>query len=218
VNGAAALIVFDLDGTLVDSRKDIADSANHVLQSCGAAPLPEAAITRMVGEGAAVLVARAFAAAGCEAPPDALQRFVTIYDQRLIAHTRAYDGVHEVLEALQTRATLGVLTNKPIDGTREILQGLGLARFFAPHRVFGGDGPLPRKPQPDALLTLARDAQVPVAETLLVGDSVIDWQTARNAGARVCLARYGFGFETFPLQQLGGDDLTIDDPRALLRL
>ena len=212
------LIVFDLDGTLVDSRKDIADSANLVLESCGAAPLPEGAITRMVGEGAAVLIARAFAAAGCDAPSDALERFITIDDQRLIAHTRAYDGMAAVLEALQPRATLGVLTNKPIYGTREILSGLGLARFFAPHRVCGGDGPLPRKPQPDALLKLASDAGVDPSRTLLVGDSIIDWQTAKNAGARVCLARYGFGFESFPLDRLTADDRTIDAPADLLRL
>lgn len=212
------LIVFDLDGTLVDSRKDIADSANLLLESCGAAPLPLEAIAGMVGEGAANLIARAFVAAGCEAPPDALERFVDIYDRRLIAHTRAYDGIPELLETLHTRTTLGVLTNKPIGGTREILSGLGLARFFAPERVLGGDGPHPRKPDPDGLRRLATQAGVPIEQTLMVGDSIIDWQTAKNAGARVCLARYGFGYEAFPPDRLTTGDLTIDAPLGLLSL
>jgi phosphoglycolate phosphatase len=212
------LVVFDLDGTLVDSRTDIADSANLVLESCGAALLPEGVISRMVGEGAANLIARAFAAAGCEAPPDALERFVAVYNGRLTAHTRVYDGIPEVLDALHARVTLGVLTNKPIDGTREILSGLGLARFFAPERVLGGDGPHPRKPEPDGLRRLATEAGVSIEQTLLVGDSIIDWQTAKNAGARVCLARYGFGYEGFPQERLTAEDLAIDAPGGLLRL
>jgi phosphoglycolate phosphatase len=210
------LIVFDLDGTLVDSRRDLADSVNLTLASCGATPLPLEQVTRIIGEGAPILIAKAFAAVGQEPPPDALDRFLRFYNQRLTAHTRAYDGIPELLGVLQPRATLGVLTNKPIHGTREILSGLGLARFFEPHRVFGGDGPLARKPQPDGLLRLAEEAGAPIAETLMVGDSLIDFETARNAGARVCLARYGFGFEMFPRERLDVCDLAIDAPGALL--
>jgi len=93
------LFVFDLDGTLVDSRRDIADSANVLLETCGARPLPEETIGRMVGDGAATLVARAFAASGIEPPPDALERFLAIYDTRLLKHTRAYPRIDEVLAA-----------------------------------------------------------------------------------------------------------------------
>jgi phosphoglycolate phosphatase len=213
-----SLIVFDLDGTLVDSRKDIADAANLLLESCDAVPLPEDAIGRMVGDGAATLVARAFGASGKAAPSDALARFIDLYGQRLLAHTRPYPCVPEVLEALSHRAPLAVLTNKPIAATREILRGLDLARYFPAGRVLGGDGPLLRKPDPAGLLHLAAAAGADVANALLVGDSVIDWRTARGAGSRICVARYGFGFETFPLWTITRDDLVVDAPADLLTL
>lgn len=213
-----SLIVFDLDGTLVDSLKDIADAANLLLESCGAAPLPEDTIGRLVGDGAATLVARAFAAVGQIPPPNALARYLDLYGGRLLAHTRPYPRMPEVLEALSRRAPLAVLTNKPIAATREILSGLELARYFPAGRVIGGDGPLPRKPEPAGLLRLAADAGVDAANTLLVGDSVIDWRTARSAGSRICLARYGFGFDTFPTELLAPDDLAVDAPAELLRL
>src|SRR5204863_5454245 len=124
------LIVFDLDGTLVDSRRDIAESANTLLETCGGRPVREETIGRMVGDGAATLVARAFAAAGIERPADALDRFLAIYDTRLLRHTRPYPQVPEVLEMLGALAPLAVLTNKPLRATRSILAGLGLARHF----------------------------------------------------------------------------------------
>src|SRR5437588_1269771 len=115
------LIVFDLDGTLVDSRRDLANSMNILLVEAGAAPLPEVTIGRMVGEGAAMLVARAFAAAGREQPPDALDRFLAIYDDHLLDHTRPYGGIPDVLAALGSRAALAVLTNKPLRSTRRVM-------------------------------------------------------------------------------------------------
>jgi phosphoglycolate phosphatase len=212
------LVVFDLDGTLVDSRRDIADAANALLEACGAAPLPEDRIGRMVGDGAATLVARAFVASGIEQPPDALDRFVAIYGRRLLNHTRPYPGMAEVLDALGSRARLAVLTNKPIAATREILAGLALARYFPEDAVLGGDGRFPRKPDPAGLLHLAQHAGVPPAATLLVGDSVIDWRTAHAATTSMCLARYGFGFEGFPIAELGPEDRVIDAPEELLGL
>jgi phosphoglycolate phosphatase len=212
------LIVFDLDGTLVDSRKDIADAAKRLLEACGAAPLPEQTVGRMVGNGAPSLITQAFAAAGCDPPSDALDRYLEIYGRRLLAHTRPYPGIPHALEALAARATLGVLTNKPLAATRQILAGLDLARYFSPDRVMGGDGPLPRKPDSGGLLRLAADAGIEVDRTVLVGDSVIDWQTARNAGAHVCMARYGFGFEGFPMETLTAQDRFIDAPEGLLNL
>src|SRR5260370_32029022 len=109
-----SLIVFDLDGTLVDSRKDISDAANLLLESCDASPLPEDTIGRMVGDGAATLVARAFAAAGQPPPPDALARFLELYGLRLLAHTRPYPHMPETLEALTERRPPAVLTSKPM--------------------------------------------------------------------------------------------------------
>jgi phosphoglycolate phosphatase len=215
------LIVFDLDGTLIDSKKDIADAANELLRRCGAAPLPEERIGRMVGDGAATLVARAFAASGIERPDDALERFLVIYDRVLLHHTRPYDGIPDVLEALRSHTSLAVLTNKPLAATRRILAGLDLARFFDADAIVGGDGPFPRKPDPAGLLHLAASAGVAhggTADVLLVGDSVIDWRTARQASASICLARYGFGFEGFPVEDIAPGDRVIDTPAQLLDL
>ena len=209
------LIVFDLDGTLVDSRRDLADAANQLLVEHGCRPHSEEAIGRMVGDGAATLVARAFAAASCEAPADALARFLEIYDRRLLMYTRAYDGVEALLAELQTRVALAVLTNKPLDASRTILQGLGLASFFRAG-IVGGDGPLPRKPDPSALEHLMKAAGASRQGTLLVGDSVVDCQTAHRAGVRVCLARYGFGSHGVDDSHLEPGDLAIDRPSDLL--
>jgi phosphoglycolate phosphatase len=212
------LFVFDLDGTLVDSRRDIADAANALLVSCGAAPISEERIGGMVGDGAATLVARAFKASGVERPADALSRYLAFYDERLLNHTRPYEGISAVLEALHTRAALAVLTNKPLASTRRILDGLDLARHFPSDAVLGGDGPFARKPDPAALLHLVDRATVSAETTVMVGDSAIDWRTARAAGTRVCLARYGFGFDTVPLHELAPEDQVIEAPIELLRL
>jgi phosphoglycolate phosphatase len=214
-----SLVVFDLDGTLVDSQRDIAEAANDLLVSCGGRPLLEHAIAQMVGDGAALLVARAFAAAAIEAPPDALDRFLDLYDRRLLKYTRPYDGVGELLEELGRRGTsLAVLTNKPLGATRQILAGLDLARHFPEDAVLGGDGPFPRKPDPAGLLHLTARFEVGVASTLMVGDSVADWRTAQRASTSICLARYGFGYLNFPLTELKGDEHAVDAPLELLRL
>jgi len=211
------LFVFDLDGTLVDSLRDLADSANELLVSYGAAPLEMATIGGMVGDGAARLVARACAAVGI-APRDALARFLEIYDARLLTHTRPYEGMPNVLAALGRTASLAVLTNKPLGATRRILAGLDLARFFDDDAVIGGDGPWPRKPDTAGLLHLCATAAVAPPEAMLVGDSHVDWRTARDAGTTICLARYGFGFPGFPSGALHGDEHFIDTPAELLHL
>jgi phosphoglycolate phosphatase len=119
-----------------------------------------------------------------------------------------------MLAALSDR-TLAVLTNKPAAATRDILEGLDLARYFRSDRVMGGDGPHPRKPDPRPLMALAAGASAPLEGTLMVGDSVIDWTTARRAGAHACVAAYGFGFEGFPIDQLSTDDRVIRAPLEL---
>lgn len=212
------LFVFDLDGTLVDSRRDLADAANAVLVECGAAPLTEERIGRMVGDGAATLVARAFAACNLAQPADALERFLAVYNSQLLRHTRPYPEMPRVLATLKERAALAVLTNKPLAATREILIGLDLAAYFPATAVFGGDGPLPRKPDPSGLQQLMAMANVAPDQTLMVGDSIVDWRTARAAKSGMCLARYGFGFETFPLEQIEPIDWSIAAPIDLLAL
>jgi phosphoglycolate phosphatase len=186
-----------------------------VLVEYGCAPHEEEAIGRMVGDGAATLIARAFKAAGCPQPVEALRRFLAIYNGRLLEHTRPYPGIRELLAELQPRVTLAVLTNKPLGPTRSILEGLGLAGRFG-DRVVGGDGPWARKPDPSGLRHLVSGADATFADTLLVGDSEVDWRTARSADIHCCLVRYGFGFPGIQLGQLGPKDFVIDRPEQLL--
>jgi phosphoglycolate phosphatase len=216
--GRFRLIVFDLDGTLIDSRRDIANAANELLVHCGAQPLPEASVGRMVGDGAATLIARAFHASGIDRPADALARFMEIYERRLTDHTRPYEGIVAALETLSRRASLALLTNKPLRPTRLILDRLDLARFFQPALVLGGDGPFPRKPDPAGLNHLLQAVAVPASAAVLVGDSAIDWRTAHAASTAICLARYGFGFEDYPAASSGPEDLLADSPAALVEL
>ena len=188
------LIVFDLDGTLIDSQADLADAANALIAERGGTPLTVQQIAAMVGDGAAVLVRRALAAVHLpDDPAIALARFLELYDERLLRTTRLYDGMEAVLDDLSGRAALAVLTNKPAGATRRILDGLGLAETF--RSIVGGDGPFPRKPDPAGLMHLIHDANSTAAQTVMVGDSAVDVATARAAGTRLCVARYGFGFK-----------------------
>jgi phosphoglycolate phosphatase len=195
VGNVHRLIAFDLDGTLIDSRRDLADAANDLIAELGGLPLAEAAIAAMVGEGATLLVRRALTAAGLAEPPDAVSRFLAFYDARLLNYTRPYPGVIDVVRLAREYARVAVLTNKPKPPTERILDGLGIRDLF--HEVIGGDGPLPRKPDPAGLFALMESAAVGQQATLLVGDSPIDFRTARNAGTRCCLVSFGFGFRGF---------------------
>jgi phosphoglycolate phosphatase len=209
------LIVFDLDGTLIDSRRDLADATNAMLLGLGAAPLATDAVASMVGEGAAVLVRRALVAAALDPEtPGALDRFLACYDERLLVHTRPYDGMVETLATLKTVSRLAVLTNKPTRATRTILAGLDLADYF--DHVAGGDTQHGRKPNPAGLLALIDAAGASPPSTVLVGDSRVDLETARRAGVRIYLARYGFGF-TLTDDEIGEHDVTIDHPWELTR-
>jgi len=210
---AARLIVFDLDGTLIDSSRDLADSANALIVEHRGQPLSVDAITAMVGEGAPLLVRRALKAAGLDIDlREALSRFLELYDERLLVHTRLYDGTREALETLAPRATLAILTNKPQQPTERILEGLAIAPFFL--WVVGGDTPHGRKPEPAGLHHLMSLAGAGTADTVMVGDSAIDLRTARAAGTRLCLVRYGFGFRTAE-PELRGDELVADNPSDL---
>jgi phosphoglycolate phosphatase len=207
--------VFDLDGTLVDSRRDLADSANAMLESYGARPLPVDAVTTMIGEGAALLVERACRAAGLdEPPPGALARFLSAYDERLVDHTTLYPGVPDALGALAARAALAVGTNKPQRHADRLLAHFDLASLLA--GVIGGDGPFPTKPAPGGVLHLVERVGATADQTLVVGDSWVDVVTARRAGARACVARYGFGYAQMPSGTLRGDEVVIDGIGELL--
>ena len=210
------LVVFDLDGTLIDSRQDLADAANALIVERGGSPLPVDAVTGMVGEGAALLVRRALSAAGLPVDSDtALPRFLQLYDERLLVNTRLYPGTTNALDALARRATLAVLTNKPQRPTETILRGLNVAGYFA--HVIGGDTPFGRKPDPAALQHIMATAGASREKTIFVGDSAIDLRTARAAGVPICLVKYGFGFP-LAVPELAGDERLVDGPADLAAL
>ena len=210
------LVVFDLDGTLIDSRKDLADSTNELIAELGGRALPDDDVVVMVGEGARVLVRRALASARIDADETrALERFLQIYAGRLLNSTVLYPGVAETIQQLSGRCRLAVLTNKPASPSQRILSGLGLAEYF--DDIIGGDSAFGRKPEPCGLLHLCEAAGLTPESTLLVGDSAIDVETAVRAGTRMCLARYGFGNRSSS-RDGGGVDLNIDSPLELPRL
>jgi phosphoglycolate phosphatase len=187
-----SVLVFDLDGTLVDSRRDIAESANELLASLGAPPLDHDEVVRMVGEGARLLVKRVLAAAGADLDLEAAYaRFSAIYDRRLADHTRPYPGVVAGLDRLAGRFTLAVLTNKPQHHTDRLLDALDLRRYFV--HALGGDTTHGRKPDPAGLLSVVGAAGAVPQGALLLGDSWVDAETARRGGTRFCFADYGFG-------------------------
>jgi phosphoglycolate phosphatase len=186
------LVVFDLDGTIVDSRVDLAESTNEMLASYGAGPLSVEAVTAMVGEGVRRLVERALVATGLDpAAPEAVDRFGAIYARRLLIHTRPYEGLDGIIRDAAAEADLAVLTNKPEGPTRQILDAFGLTPVFA--CIIGGDSGFARKPDPAGLAHIVAEVGATVARTLLVGDSNVDGETARRAGTAFCAARYGFG-------------------------
>jgi phosphoglycolate phosphatase len=212
------LAVFDLDGTIIDSRRDLADSANEMLAGYGAAPLEEQSIASMVGSGAATLVKRVITTAGVDVPlAEALLQFLSLYDARLTQHTRPYQGITRMLEELRFREiSIALLTNKPLQQSLKILDAFELAKYF--QWVVGGDGPWPRKPFPDGIRFLMKQASAGPSETTLIGDSAIDLQTSRNAGVRICLARYGFGYGDLSAADLTGDEVLVDTPAEIAEL
>jgi phosphoglycolate phosphatase len=190
-------LLFDLDGTLVDSVPDLAAAANQLLAALGHAPLGEAEIAAMVGDGVAKLVERALAARQAEANAlePAVARFTAIYEAGATTRTRPYPGVPEVLRELAGAGTaLAVCTNKPEQATRAVLEGLDLARFFPV--VLGGDSLPARKPDPAPLRAALDRLGLPPAKAAMVGDHRNDVLAADGAGVAAIFARYGYGLAT----------------------
>lgn len=187
------LFIFDLDGTLIDSKLDLALSVNATRAEFGLGPLPHEQIYGYIGDGAPMLVRRALDHSEDDAQVEqALAFFLGYYRQHMLDNTVAYPGVREGLEELaRAGRILTVLTNKPARFSREILQGLQLADHF--RLVYGGNSFERKKPDPMGVEAILRETGVPKAEALVVGDSEIDVQTARNAGLRVCCVTYGLG-------------------------
>ena len=190
-------ILFDLDGTLVDSVPDLAAALATLLAERGRPPLGIAAVTEMVGDGAAKLVERALAASGeGEAPlGPALDRFVALYEANATRFTRVYEGVPEVLGALADAGwRLALCTNKLERATRAVIEALGLAPRFA--IVLGGDSLPTRKPDPGPLLAALDGLGVAPSRAAMVGDHANDILAARRAGMASIFARYGYGAAT----------------------
>lgn len=185
-------VVFDLDGTLVDSRRDLAAAVNSVRRERGLEPLPVARVVTFVGEGARKLVRRSLPeSVDGPAFESAFERFLECYYHRCLDETRPYPGIESLLDALAGRYPLAVLTNKPERHTRKILAGLGLCRWL--RFALGGDSLAVRKPDPGPLLETARRLGAEPPRVLMVGDSATDAETARRAGAPAVLVRWGFG-------------------------
>jgi phosphoglycolate phosphatase len=194
------LIVFDLDGTLIDSRKDLANSVNAMLTQLNQQPLPEEIIATYIGDGVGMLVRRALGDPVDEhAVEDGVNRFLAYYREHKLDHTYAYPGVFASLDALRSMPdgslrSMAVLTNKPIGPSMAICEALGLSPYF--FRIYGGNSFGTKKPDPEGLNALIREANVTPHETLMVGDSDVDILTARRAGTWVIGCRFGLSSHT----------------------
>jgi phosphoglycolate phosphatase len=194
------LIVFDLDGTLIDSRRDLTNSINAMLAEFGRQPLPEEIIATYIGDGAAMLVRRALGDPDDQPlVNDALEHFLAHYREHKLDYTYVYPGVFQSLDAMRTMADgtprqMAVLTNKPVRPSAEICEGLGLASYM--FRIYGGNSFATKKPEPEGLNTLIREAGVSPGETLMIGDSSVDILTARRAGTWVIGCKFGLSSHT----------------------
>lgn len=184
-------LIFDLDGTLIDSQRDLIRSVNAMLQEMGREQLHEDTISGYIGHGAPQLVGRALGNAATEADRErALKFFLAHYEEHKLDSTCAYPGVPEALEHLAA-FPMAILTNKPVRASRRILEGLGLAKYF--RAVYGGNSFETKKPDPLGAHTILRELGAVPSEALLIGDSEVDVQTARNAGTLAAAVNYGFG-------------------------
>lgn len=189
---ATAAVVFDLDGTLVDSAGDIAEAVNRTLDGLALPRVAEATVRSWIGEGVGSLVATALRHAGSgHAAAEVMPAFMRHYHACLLRSPQLYDGVLETLQALRARAMpLAICTNKPAALVPPLLHHLGIAGFFA--HIVGGDSLPQRKPAAEPLLHAAALLAKTVDQCLMVGDSATDLQAAHNAGMPLVLVRYGY--------------------------
>ncbi len=188
---AVRALIFDLDGTLIDSKLDLIRSVNAMLQEMGREQLHEDTISRYIGHGAPQLVGRALGNGATEAERErALKFFLAYYEDHKMDSTCAYPGVPEALAHLAT-FPMAILTNKPVRISKRILEGLGLAKYF--RAVYGGNSFETKKSDPLGARAILREFGATPAEAMLIGDSEVDVQTARNAGTFAAAVNYGFG-------------------------
>jgi phosphoglycolate phosphatase len=209
------LVLFDLDGTLIDSERDLAGSVNAMLMKYGRQELPMEVIGTYIGDGAPMLIRRALGdPADRDFLQEALNYFLLHYREHKLDSTRAYAGIQEALEQIGQSdgrsRQLAVLTNKPVRVSRDILAGLGLAGNF--FQVYGGNSFETKKPDPLGANTLMREAGAAPEETVMVGDSQVDILTARNAGLWSVGVTYGFAPRSLAVVV---PDVLVDSPAEL---
>ena len=204
------LLIFDLDGTLIDSGLDLAMSVNAMREKMGLAPLPHPEIAAYVGHGVAQLMRRSLGEGATEAKiQQALDFFLAHYRAHMLDNTVTYPGVREALEELKDRH-LAVLTNKPVRFSELILEGLGISPYF--RYVYGGNSFEQKKPDPMGAVKLMEQFKVQLRETLIIGDSDTDVLTGKNAGIWTCGVTYGFGSPTL---EKAPPDFLVGDLREL---
>lgn len=191
------LVIFDLDGTLIDSSRDLANAVNATRAHLGLAPIENETVYSYVGNGAPVLIRKALGPEYAnEEVQSALEYFLAYYREHMLDNTVLYPGVREVLDQFRRAGlTMAVLTNKPVRFSQGIVDGLGLGAHF--RRVYGGNSFGQKKPHPVGIETLMNEAGAAREETLMVGDSSVDVQTARNARVTACGVTWGFQPDTF---------------------
>ena len=211
------LVIFDLDGTLIDSRLDLIHSVNAMLRNFGRPELPGEVVASYVGDGAPMLVRRALG------DPDdedffrrGLEFFLAYYREHKLDYTQVYPGIPEALEQIRSngaRRKMAVLSNKPVNPSRAIVDALGLADFFV--KVYGGNSFDTKKPDPFGVKTLLQETGTAPANAMIVGDSSIDVLTGRNAGITTCGVTYGFAPHTLCEAP---PDVLIETPQELREL
>jgi phosphoglycolate phosphatase len=188
------VLIFDLDGTLVDSKKDLTASVNHIRHQFDLPVLTEAEIARFIGNGALMLIRRALGPKATEANVQAaLQMFLSYYRAHMLDCTRLYPGVRETIERLSD-CKMAVLTNKPVHFSCAMLDGLGIYKHF--DAVYGGNSFDHKKPDPVGVFQILSDTKGNRDRTWMVGDSAVDVLTGRNAGVKTCGVTYGYATET----------------------
>jgi len=210
------LLIFDLDGTLVDSRIDLANSVNAMLRHFSKAELPDEVIASYIGDGAPMLVRRALGDPDDESFVNgALEFFLLYYREHKLDYTYVYQGITESLDAIRNSRNgnpvkMAVLSNKPVFPSRAIVNALGLGSYF--FQVYGGNSFHTKKPDPAGVQALLQEGGAQPHETVIVGDSEIDVLTARNSGIYSVGVKYGFAPHTL---ENAPPDVLIDQPHEL---
>ena len=214
------LVIFDLDGTLIDSRLDLVHSVNAALRHIGRPELPEHVIASYVGDGAQILIQRAL---GGEQVDEAIVRkglefFLTYYRAHKLDHTTVYEGIIDALAVIERpvsgqRRKLAVLTNKPVIPSRAIIEALRMKKFFL--QIYGGNSFATKKPDPEGARKLLEECRVRAEHAVIIGDSHTDVETGHNAGLRTVGVTYGFAPQSLADAK---PDVIVDHPRELMEL